>query len=304
MAIALGVVVAGAIAGCGTSSRVVVGAPSSPDGSSAPSVSEPSPVGGEAVPAVGECRGPVDIQIIDAAADPRPATACDGTHGTETFWVGEMDPAIDAWPGDDDQAGGVLDRQVDRECASRHLDYLGFDPTVLPNLPPDRLQVFAFYIPTEADFADGARWFRCDALVEPLTAGEITTIEGTLKGVYGQMVPVAYRLCEARLGQSVACDQDHEIEYLASVVLDDVTEYPLQRGDLEVTAACRTPLLQALGLTEERTDLVFGYLLPTKEAWDAGSHGATCVVGAADGSPLTGSLAGIGPNATLPVASG
>ena len=32
----------------------------------------------------------------------------------------------------------------------------------------------------------------------------------------------------------------------------------------------------------------------------AGSKGATCVVGAADGSTLQGSLAGIGPSAPLP----
>ena len=35
-------------------------------------------------------------------------------------------------------------------------------------------------------------------------------------------------------------------------LLDELTEYPLQKGDLKVTAACRTPLLDALGLTEER----------------------------------------------------
>ena len=95
----------------------------------------------------------------------------------------------------------------------------------------------------------------------------------------------------------------HEIEYLASVVLDSLTEYPTAEGrHRRSTAACRTPLLTALGLTEERTDLVFGYLLPTQEAWDAGSKGATCVVGAADGSSLRGTLADIGPSAlpTLP----
>ena len=151
-------------------------------------------------------------------------------------------------------------------------------------------------MPTERDYQDGARWFRCDAVVEPLAA-ERTSIDGTLKDVYAKPLPVSYRLCEARLGQPVACDQDHEIEYLASVLLDSLNQFPTQKGDIQVTAACRTPLLTALGLTEERTDLVFGYLLPTQEAWDAGSKGATCVVGAADGSSLRGTLADIGPSA-------
>lgn len=293
--IALSVAAVAVLAACTADPRVAVSSPTPSDGNLPPAT------GGQATPVVGECRGPIDLKTIDAAADTRPTTACDGAHGTETFWVGDMDPAIDAWPGSDDHALAVLDNQVNQDCTTRHLDYLGFDPVASVNLPPDRLQVFAFYMPSESDFAGGARWFRCDALVEPLTAAESTTIAGTLRNVYGGALPFAYRLCEARLGQVVACDAEHEIEYMASVVLDQLSKYPLQKGDLKVTAACRPPLLDALGLTEERLDLVFGYLLPTKEAWDGGSQGATCVVGTADGSPLKGSVAGIGPTAPLPV---
>jgi hypothetical protein len=285
---------------CSSSSDVVIGSPSG-SGGTAPSGTgtEPSQVSGEPTPKVGDCRAPVDRAVIDAASDPRPTVDCSGSHGTETFWVGTMDSTIRAWPGSDDRAGAMLEQQVDDECGQRHLDYLGLDLTATPNLPPDRLQSFAFFVPTEPDFADGTRWFRCDAMVDPLSA-ETTTIDGTLKGVYEKPLPVVYRLCEARLGQVVSCDQEHEIEYLASVSLSALQQLPNQKGDIQVMAACRTPLLSALGLTEERADLVFGYLLPTQEAWDAGSRGATCVVGATDGSALAGTLAGIGPSAKLP----
>lgn len=283
-------------AGCSTGSSVVVSAPSGATGGAQP---EP-----QLAPEVGECRGPVDIAIIDAAADPRPTTSCEAPHGSETFWVSEMDPRIEAWPGGSDEAGQLLDQQVTEECRGRHEQYLGLDPAASPNPPPDRLQIFAFFIPTEADFDAGARWFRCDAVVEPLTAAESTSIEGTLDGVYTRPLPAAYRLCEARLGTPVSCDEDHEIEYLASVALDQLTSFPLQRGDLEVTAACRTPLLEALGLTEERADLTFGYVLPNREDWDRGAKGAICVAGAADGSELTGTLAGLGSSSQLPRAEG
>jgi hypothetical protein len=291
-------------AACGAPASVEVSPPIEPvPGTASPgSDGSAAPESGQATPAVGECRGPVDLQIIDAAADTRETVDCDGGHGSETFWVGEMDPAIDAWPPADEQAGEVLNTQVDEECTGRHLEYLGFDAGQAPNLPPDRLQLFAYFIPTEADFADGARWFRCDALVEPLNAAETTSIDGTLEDVYGSPLPVSYRLCEGRLGLTVACDDVHELEYLASVVLDDLTAYPSQRGDPRVTAACRTPLLEALQLTQERQDLVFGYLLPTEAAWNSGAQGATCVVGAADGSELSGTLAGLGPDADLPLA--
>ncbi len=292
------------VAGCGTPAAVEVSPPVEPapatatPGTGAPTHSE----SGQAPPEIGECRGPVDLQIIDAAADTRSTVECGSGHGSETFWVGEMDPAIDAWPGADERAGELLSVRVDQECSGRHLEYLGFDATANPNLPPDRLQLFAYYIPTEADFADGARWFRCDALVEPLNAAETTSIDGTLEDVYGSPLPVSYRLCEGRLGLTVGCDEVHELEYLASVVLDDLTAYPAQRGDPRVTAACRVPLLEALGLTQERQDLVFGYLLPTEAAWSSGAQGATCVVGAADGSELSGTLASLGPDADLPLA--
>ena len=292
------------VAGCGTPAAVDVSPPVQPvPGTATPETeSTLQPESGQAAPEIGECRGPVDLQIIDAAADTRSTVECGEGHGSETFWVGEMDVDIVAWPGTDERAGEMLGVQVDQECSGRHLEYLGFDAVAAPNLPPDRLQLFAYYIPTEADFADGARWFRCDALVEPLNAAETTSIDGTLEDVYGTPLPVSYRLCEGRLGLTVGCDDVHELEYLASVVLDDFTAYPSQRGDPRVTAACRVPLLDALGLTEERQDLVFGYLLPTEAAWGAGAQGATCVVGAADGSELSGTLAGLGPDADLPLA--
>jgi hypothetical protein len=290
--VAVGMLLAAA---CSAGSNVAIQAPAG----SGPTGTDPSRASGEPTPQVGDCRAPLDHAIIDAASDPRPTVDCSAAHGSETFWVGLMSSTIEAWPGSDDRAGALLETQVTRECRTRHLQYLGLDAGASLKLPPDRLQSFAFFVPTERDFQDGARWFRCDAVVEPLAA-ERTSIDGTLKDVYAKPLPVSYRLCEARLGQPVACDQDHEIEYLASVLLDSLSQFPTQKGDLQVTAACRTPLLTALGLTEERTDLVFGYLLPTQEAWDAGNRLATCVVGVADGSSLQGTLADIGPSAPLP----
>ena len=220
------------VAACSSGSNVVVQAPAA----AGPSGTDPSQASGEPTPKVGDCRAPLDHTIIDAASDPRPTVDCSQAHGSETFWVGSMSANIEAWPGSDDRAGALLENQVTRECGTRHLQYLGLDIGTMPNLPPDRLQSFAFFVPTERDYQDGARWFRCDAVVEPLAA-ERTSIDGTLKDVYAKPLPVSYRLCEARLGQPVACDQDHEIEYLASVaarlagpVPDPEGRHPGDRG--------------------------------------------------------------------------
>jgi hypothetical protein len=298
-----------AVTACSTTSQVKVGAPSAsvggpaPGSGSAPTTANGSPTPAEPEeppPAVGQCRGPIDATIVDAAADPRPTVACDKPHGSETFYVGEMDPSITTWPGTTDDPS--LGRQVDQACTSRHQAYVGVTEAEIATLPPDRLQDFAYFIPTRSDFAAGARWFRCDAIVEPLEAGESTTIQGTLKGVYAKPLPVAYRLCEASLNRLAACNKKHQIEYLASVQLPDLTEYPAQRGDIKVSAACRTPLLAALGLSEERADIAFGYVLPSQDVWDAGFQTATCIAGAANNAALGNTLYRIGPTKPLPLA--
>ena len=253
---------------CGTGSGVrVSAAPETPTSEEPPGTDAAAPSAPEPTPAVGDCHGPVDTRIIDAPTDTRDVVPCTGPHGMETFYVGEMDPSVTTWPGDqNDDAFGA---EVNQACSTQHQQYLGLDPDAAPNLPPDRLQVYAYFIPTKTDFAAGARWFRCDALVAPVDS-DPTTITGTLKDVYAKSLPAAYRLCGASLGRTAGCDDKHQIEYLASVALPDLADYPAQRDDLRVTAACRIPLLTALGLTEERTDLAFGYLLPSKEQWDEG----------------------------------
>jgi Septum formation len=283
------------VSACAAKSGVEVTAPGS---GSAPPASEPSGPP-QPTPKIGDCHGPVDADLINAPTDTRPSISCSGSHGMETFYVGEMGSSITMWPGT--EANQELGQQVDDACAARHLQYLGVTEQTVTELPPDRLQVYAYYIPSRADFEAGARWFRCDALVAPVDA-QPTTIDGTLKDVYAHPLPAAYRLCGASLGRTAACDAAHEIEYLASVALPDLSDYPAQRGDLHVAAACRPPLLTALGLTEERPDLAFGYLLPSQEEWDAGLHGATCVVGTKDSATLDDTLAGIGPTKPLPIA--
>ncbi len=292
-------------AGCTTDSQVQVAAPT---GGATPGTAAPGAGGSipsqpvQATPVVGECRGPVTATIIDAPTDPRPVVPCDQPHGNETFFVGTMDPSITSWPGEDTSTT-TFDRQVDQACTSRHEAYVGLAAAAAEALPPDRVQSFAYFVPTKSDFAAGARWFRCDAVVEPVDPGEATTIVGTLKDVYAQPLPVGYRVCEAALNRLTACAKKHLVEYLATVQLPDVTEYPAPRNDVAVTAACRAPLLAALGLTGERTDLAFGYVLPSQDVWDAGLQTATCVAGAADNAALDDTLYRIGPTKPLPLAS-
>jgi Septum formation len=248
-------------------------------------------------PTVGECRGPVTQAEIDPAADARPPVPCVEPHGFETVHVGELIGGPDAWPAEDLPAD--LTEQIAAACQPALDAYLSL-PAPGPYVVPNRISDFAYFLPTADQWASGARWFRCDAFVTPLTAGEQTSISGTLAGIGAAALPAAYRICDDANG-FVSCTDPHDLEYVAAVEAGQDT-YPTV-SDPALAERCRGPVAQELAITG-RDDLSFSVAIPTEQAWQAGLRVIYCVVGAAGGEPLVGTLAGIGDSAPLPIAAG
>jgi hypothetical protein len=248
-------------------------------------------------PAVGEGGGPVTQAEIDPASDARPPVPCAEPHGFETVHVGELLDAPEAWPGEDLPAG--LTEQILAACQPALEEYLAL-PEAGPYVVPNRVSDFAYFVPTEEEWAGGARWFRCDAFVTPLAPGEQTSISGTLQGVGASPLPAAYRICDDPTG-FVPCTSPHDLEYVAAIEAGQDT-YPTV-SDPALAERCRAPVAQELAITA-RDDLSFSVAIPTEQAWQAGLRVVYCVVGAAGGDPLVGTLAGIGDQAPLPVAGG
>jgi hypothetical protein len=254
----------------------------------------PTPEAMVGAPVVGECRGPVTQAEIDPASDTRPPVPCTEPHGFETIHVGELVDAPDAWPGDELPA--TLVEQVVTACQpalDAYLELPSGDGYVVPN----RISDFAYFLPTTEQWADGARWFRCDAFVTPLNATEQTSIDGSLEAVGRAALPAAYRICDNANG-FVPCTDPHELEYVALVEAGQDT-YP-SVADPALAERCRAPVAQELAISS-RSDLSFSVALPTQEAWQAGVQVIYCVVGAAGGEALVGTLAGIGDAAPLPI---
>jgi hypothetical protein len=250
----------------------------------------------QAAPVVGECRGPITQAVVEPPTDTRPPVPCDQPHGFETFFVGELPD--DAWPGDgNEEAFGLVDEQ----CSPALASYLALPVDPVP-LVPDRVSSYAFFVPTEDDWARGERWFRCDAYVQPVVVGEETAIAGTLAGVYATSLPAAYRFCETAERTTIGCDQPHLAEWMAIVELPEIEEFPEPTGNTVIVDRCATAVQQALGATGPRPDLNVGYGLPDPTLWDldASYRQAVCVVAATDGRILTGTMAGIGDAGPLP----
>jgi len=87
--------------------------------------------------------------------------------------------------------------------------------------------------------------------------------------------PLAQDLTEI---PSVPCDQPHQSEVFAEVVLDD-GEYP---GVDEVTAlaqdACMVEFEQFVGLDFAASGLNYHYYYPTASSWAVGDRAVYCVV--------------------------
>jgi Septum formation len=248
-------------------------------------------------PEVGECRGPVTQAEIDPASDARPPVPCTEPHGFETVYVGALVEGPEAYPGE--ALPQALRTQIVEACQPALESYLDL-PVRGEYAVPSRIEDFAYFIPTAEEWAAGARWFRCDAFVVPLAAGEQTDIDGTLAGVGSGPLPPAYRICDNASG-FVPCTDPHDLEYVAAVQAGQDT-YPTV-SDPALAERCRAPVAQELAISS-RSDLSFSVAIPTQEAWQAGLRVIYCVVGAAGGEPLVGTLAGIGDTAPLPIAGG
>ncbi len=245
-------------------------------------------------PVVGECRGPVTQAEIDPASDARPPVPCTEPHGFETIHVGELLGAPEAWPGD--QLPPALLDQVVAACQPALDAYLAL-PSGGGYVVPNRISDYAYFVPTTEEWAAGARWFRCDACVTPLSAIEETSIFGSLEGIGRAALPAAYRICDNANG-FVPCTDPHELEYVAAVEAGQDT-YP-SIADPALAERCRAPVAAELAISS-RSDLSFSVAIPTQAAWQAGVQVIYCVVGAAGGEPLVGTLSGIGDAAPLPI---
>jgi hypothetical protein len=284
--------------------------------SSPPSATKPTRA--TAVPKVGECRGPATADIAYANTDSRPAIGCAAPHGFETVHVDRMPGTITSYP-TDPSTGTVTPALlgfVNETCNPIVAAYAGTARSGTRILAT-RLSMF-WFLPTPAEFDDGARWIRCDAAITPID-DEVVTIPQTLRGRlssvqlpiggFGQTaakgsIPNELVICSPSTDDEfvvyVPCQEPHLWE---SALMDQRVFASQEKFDaraLEAAAAtlCDGDVLGTDALlpgTDRRADainLAPAWRIPSADSWEFGDRMVWCIIKSVDGRPYIGSWLG------------
>ncbi|MGH9186750.1 MAG: septum formation family protein, partial [Acidimicrobiales bacterium] len=273
-------------------------------------------------PSLGECRGPITQEIFEADSDPRKPIGCDQPHGAETVMVLDLPAPVadlafstaqllgdgaDRLPPDALAAFGSLLDQCD-VALNEHTGAPVIPPTGEFNARGSQLAV-AWFIPTGKQWTDGARWLRCDAIINPAgRAGEFA-YAGALEGVQqpGVPIPMELRYCLDANNDGVACTQPHKLErmsvlYSADSQLDptavDAPDPWIRLAQPLTLQMCDSSVLQLLG--GHRDDVLLASNFPNlgeaQQQWaEEARLRIDCYAGVQDGQ-LIGTLQDIGPN--------
>lgn len=191
-----------------------------------PTVPPAGPEGADpaAPPVVGTCFTLTLDQALDPLASPPPVNCAD-EHNAETADVADTGLGPDEpypTPSDLAQENGDVAVAVEDVCSFEDItEYLGGDEL------DDPYAFYAAFLPSEEQWAAGARWVRCDVhygYLEPETA------PGVMAGALEGDEAAAYRACFAGNPADydvVPCSQPHDAEPVGGYVdLPVGTPYP------------------------------------------------------------------------------
>lgn len=142
----------------------------------------PSPA--SAAPVVGACyQYPADT--LTKVSSGAPAIGCEAAHTAETFWVGTVADAI----GVPSKVSPEAFLAAGKPCTAKVMNtYLGFTNRTLPT----RFTTVVL-LPTDAQWAAGERWVRCDVV---LKAGkDLKSITGTATGLVAATPEATFNFC-------------------------------------------------------------------------------------------------------------
>ena len=179
-------------------------------------------------PSVGECRAPIAVEDREGMLDDRPVVPCDEPHGSETTAVLDLPPSFDDL--DRDAAAVELAGEVEgvdgNACRDAGADWLGHQFRV--EVDTIRAVVAVGWHPSLPDaeaWADGARWLRCEVVLEPFADRPPAATTASLRGAASdprRLPPPELRRC--RFGsdgrnEQVPCDELHTHEEVVEIVV-------------------------------------------------------------------------------------
>ncbi|HET6152705.1 MAG TPA: septum formation family protein [Marmoricola sp.] len=151
-----------------------------------------------AKPKVGQCRDLTAAQG-DPMANNSPTVPCSSPHTTYTFAVPNLARGVDA---KHLSAAKFLTAGVDA-CTPRWHKFLGRSW----GIEDQTMFSYMFFAPTKAQRAHGARWVRCDLILQ--SGGDINVLPAAHRPLLQGPLSNSVRRCRNQGGVYVTCDQTH-----------------------------------------------------------------------------------------------
>ncbi len=250
------------------------------------------PVPPEAMPTRAATPGTYHVavdpnELAATISDTAPPVPCDRPHQTETVWIHQIDGPLarEVERPNPELLGATLDARCNDYTRLRA--YLGAEP----NDNHWGLSMF-IKVPTRAEWAEGDRTLRCEAVAAGSESGR-PVMKESISGILRRTASARYRLCWSA-GAAVTCDQAHDAEALSpNVILPDG---PWPGGPaVEAMAADRcAPIAQQylMASLASRPDLKVAFDIPTAASWATGDRNVDCNLASRTGKRMLGTLRG------------
>ncbi len=226
--------------------------------------------GSTAAPDLGACRmlSPDDVAQPSNSTSPVP---CTKAHTAQTFAVGSMSAEFaDASYDDSDVAAYAY-----RACSEKFIHFTGADES----LAMRTILSWAWFRPSTAAWAAGARWYRCDVIGGGDQTRRYVDLPTTTKGLLLGRPSDRWMVCAQGATVSgsvkVPCAAKHDWRAVTTIVLGGSNDaYP---GDQLVQTRTRAFCSKSVGAwLDYPVDYDFGYSWFHRSEWDAGNRRSVC----------------------------
>lgn len=198
-------------------------------------------------PAIGDCHTLASGQLDDGSDEAAPVP-CGDHHTSVTYDVGQIKGSIDDFDGDEACENELLDKAVGRDYRLTYANW-------------------TFYVPTIEQEDHGARWYRCDLIMEASTSSRLRALPATLPLIKDDSGSSPFMVCSTDIagpdqqGDIVPCSQEHAYEAVTVATLPTTERWPGDaKVDSQARAACEDELDPA-----DRDDFMYGS--PSKKNW-------------------------------------
>lgn len=221
-------------------------------------------------PLLGDCRL-LDADDIAGRSNDTDPVPCTEPHTAETYAVGDLPVSLHDVGYHDEELG----KWAYSTCSKAFQEFLGADESLVMRT----ILTWAWFRPSEADWEDGARWYRCDAIGGGEQTTDLVELPTTAKGLLLGRPDDQWMVCAegATVAGSVKvpCSEPHDWRAVTTISLGGAEDpYP---GDKAVQNKSRDFCSSSVGAwLNYPADYDYGYTWFREAEWSAGNRRSVC----------------------------